>query len=622
MHRFGIATAIAFLGLFMSACGGGTSPPIIVDPHEDAEARVDLPVIDEIPPASDVGGTETGAFDAPGLDGPRADDVPADGPPGPCTSNAYCAGSPDAPACDLATGRCVPCTAASDLCPMGFYCDAPMTRCLIGCRNDSDCREGADGGIGRHCNVERHACQDCLVDAHCAAGNLCVGGTCVAGCNAGHPCAAGSSCCAGACVDTQTNVASCGGCNVPCEARPNSVPACVEGRCAIGRCLPNFTDCDGDPSNGCETNIRDDGRNCGGCGTTCPGVSPFCFNGVCQTACDPPRYRCGGPCAEETLFTCGPTCLRCPNLDGPGARTACIAGECTVSCLAGYHRCGSVCDREGVFSCGPGCERCVSAPWSTASCDGTRCVNTCNAGRADCNGDASDGCETDATTTANCGVCGRACSGAAGPHTVAACVGTGAAATCGAACEVGWRDCDGDFSNGCETTNSSCFVDRLLVNDDMEFPPNRWVGTSNFGRNTSTACRNILNCFGCDHCLVTGALTGSCNNQGTATLMDELDFSRVVSGTLTFYSMGAAGSSDATAVQVSTDGGSAWSTLPTAGPCACLANSAPPVNVDLSAVAGQPRVQFRFLWLDRCDDRNAWRWTVDDVTIRIRQRTY
>ena len=78
--------------------------------------------------ATDLGPIDTGAMDAGpadagAMDVPAADtgvDVPVDAPFR-CATNADCTGQPGGPACDVTSGRCVPCTAASDLCPCLLY---------------------------------------------------------------------------------------------------------------------------------------------------------------------------------------------------------------------------------------------------------------------------------------------------------------------------------------------------------------------------------------------------------------------------------------------------------------------------------------------------------------------
>jgi hypothetical protein len=55
---------------------------------------------------------------------------------------------------------------------------------------------------------------------------------------------------------------NCGACNSTCSASQScSNSACV--------CNPNFADCDGDPSNGCETDLRTDMYHCNICNNSC-----------------------------------------------------------------------------------------------------------------------------------------------------------------------------------------------------------------------------------------------------------------------------------------------------------------------------------------------------------------
>ena len=93
----------------------------------------------------------------------------------------------------------------------------------------------------------------------------------------------------------------------------------------------------------------------------------------------------------------------------------------------------------------PGCDSRGSAP-SDPPAD-----PECAAGQADCDRDGA--CETDITDPSNCGGCGHVC--LAGPHSSATCT-TG---NCGLACDAGWYDCDLDAKNGCEsdlTTPAAC----------------------------------------------------------------------------------------------------------------------------------------------------------------------
>ena len=99
-------------------------------------------------------------------------------------------------------------------------------------------------------------------------------------------------------------------------------------------------------------------------------------------------------------------------------------------------------------SCGHAC----SFAHATALCTAGACaLGACDAGWGNCDGDASNGCETNLnTTTSSCGTCGNAC--AALPHAAAAC--SGAACVLGA-CDAGWGNCDGASANGCETSTET-----------------------------------------------------------------------------------------------------------------------------------------------------------------------
>jgi len=67
-------------------------------------------------------------------------------------------------------------------------------------------------------------------------------------------------------------------------------------------------------------------------------------------------------------------------------------------------------------------------------------------GWGDCNNNPNDGCGADlSTSTTHCGSCGTACTNA---HGSTACM----AGKCVPTCAPGYDDCDGDLTNGCETS--------------------------------------------------------------------------------------------------------------------------------------------------------------------------
>ena len=76
---------------------------------------------------------------------------------------------------------------------------------------------------------------------------------------------------------------------------------------------------------------------------------------------------------------------------------------------------------------------------------------TCPDGYADCDGDASNGCEASlADDGTHCGACDVVC--ATGAHaTASSCAGS----QCVSTCEAGWMDCDGFATTGCEASTDS-----------------------------------------------------------------------------------------------------------------------------------------------------------------------
>jgi hypothetical protein len=88
------------------------------------------------------------------------------------------------------------------------------------------------------------------------------------------------------CVDVLTDVNNCGGCHLKCFATlPHGGGVCSYGSCSY-TCEQGWGDCNGNPDDGCETNLMADPNNCGGCGGQCLAGQP-CVVGQCAVAeCD------------------------------------------------------------------------------------------------------------------------------------------------------------------------------------------------------------------------------------------------------------------------------------------------------------------------------------------------
>jgi hypothetical protein len=289
--------------------------------------------------------------------------------------------------------------------------------------------------------------------------------------------------------DFSSSLDHCGACNRACTA-PAAQAACQAGTCGIAQCPPGFVDLNGLVSDGCEYfclpnpitsgvevcngiddncdglidedfNLATDPANCGSCGVAC--VAAEVATGVCQAGtcrvetCTPDRADCNalfGDGCEVELLNDDRHCGRCANVCGAdGAATSCQTGVCRIaSCLANTGDCNGVfedgCETDTRASfdhcggCGTSCER----EGSVMRCEASRCqVSACLAPRADCDGIADNGCETDTSSSLlHCGACGSRCTL---PNAVMACE----ASTCTfLRCQEGFIDLDGDPASGCE----------------------------------------------------------------------------------------------------------------------------------------------------------------------------
>lgn len=124
------------------------------------------------------------------------------------------------------------------------------------------------------------------------------------------------------------------------------------------------------------------------------------------------------------------------------------AVDCAASSNGATRACGAACVSvdDPLFGCGAtDCTPCSVLGATPACVNGACSIAVCSAGLADCNANASDGCETDLSSPSSCGACGVLCPLA--PHALPACTSL----ACSLACDIGWADCNANPLDGCET---------------------------------------------------------------------------------------------------------------------------------------------------------------------------
>ncbi|HQM10806.1 MAG TPA: hypothetical protein PK140_15495 [Polyangiaceae bacterium] len=259
-------------------------------------------------------------------------------------------------------------------------------------------------------------------------------------------------------LDTTSHADNCGSCGLSCSFA-NASASCVNSKCVMGKCDEGFADCDGNVDNGCEANLMADPSNCKTCGKECPanGGTPVCVKGVCDVSncnpgladCDPSKPGC------ETNTTnnpehCGFCNNACKFANGTGK---CVNSTCQLdACDAGWGNCdgnaSNGCETNtntAVNHCGDCGNTCPSRPHAKATCNNGSCGFVCDPGWENCDGSATNGCEVNTQSSVNhCGACGKACNL---PHATAACSNGSCTIS---SCDSGWGDCNGNPTDGCE----------------------------------------------------------------------------------------------------------------------------------------------------------------------------
>jgi len=412
-----------------------------------------------------------------------------------------------------------------------------------GCEMNLDTTTIHCGACANNCGTKGH-----VTASHCTDG-LCVVDTCASGwddCN--HSGADG-------CETDLGLTASCGICGNDCDAKSNVDTAhCDSGDCVVDTCADTWGDCNALGSDGCEQSLLAD-DNCGVCGRACgslPNVtSGYCSDGTCVISqCDTGWGDCNGNpvdgCETDLTSTtdhCGLCTTDCTTLNHSSA-VHCASSVCVVDdCDSGWGNCNGLdsdgCERDLLTSnnycgaCSTNCSLLSNA--DVTHCSGGGCViDACDSGWGNCTGGVGDGCETDLTGHVNhCGTCGNNCATLPNVNTVH-CTAGGCVID---SCDSGWGNCNGLVSDGCETnlnlnnnhcgscsndcaglshidathcSSGSCIIDSCDTNwGDCDSLASTGCETYTYDNNTHCgSCAN--NCGALDNVQTTHCTAGSC----------------------------------------------------------------------------------------------------------------
>ena len=366
------------------------------------------------------------------------------------------------------TRACVGGSCGAGTCDVGFS-DCNSDKLADGCEIQTS---GADpnncGACAAVCSANNVVATSCLVGV---CNSRCIDG--YADCNSNK---LTDGCETNVSGPAATDVLNCGGCGTVCSTN-NITRACAAGSCSAGVCSANFADCNSNKqTDGCEINLTNSVANCGSCGTDCSGLphvtaaSAACSASVCSFTCATGWGDCDGNKlngCETNLNTSATNCGTCnAACSSNHATPSCNAGSCNSACAANYGDCNGNLRTDGcelqitgagassAANCG-GCGlACSSSHITSPACTNGLCSTGCDTGYTDCNAldvnraahAGADGCEASTGTDANnCGGCGTVCS--ISNMATRTCAG----GVCNGSCTSGYADCNSNkLTDGCE----------------------------------------------------------------------------------------------------------------------------------------------------------------------------
>ncbi|MEM7434216.1 MAG: hypothetical protein AAF436_03620 [Myxococcota bacterium] len=264
------------------------------------------------------------------------------------------------------------CGACGNVCPAAWECTEGQ------CIDPTDCRRSGNACSGfSFCNEETGVC-----DRGCDRNEQCTGDN--ERCDIGtHECVCQRDFdrCRFDCVDTSSDPRFCGDCETIC----GSGEVCDTGTCVDpGDCrnpdvdCAGFTYCDPD-TGGCVFGCDRDEQ--------CIADNEVCDTAEHECACADGFHECGSVCsADDSVETCGESCVPCPEPDNGTA--TCDAIACGFACDEGYEPCADACCPEvDPCSCEANAIECGMAELCDVSIDCGSCDSSapyCTEGACGC----------------------------------------------------------------------------------------------------------------------------------------------------------------------------------------------------------------------------------------------